>query len=143
MSNKTIVGVIVGLIVIGGLAWWGLSGRTEAPVDGDVAGDEISQPNSLTVNHYFDNGSHTIEGTITLPTPCHSLTSDVLVAESYPEQVTIKFTIAPGTGICTQVLADKFFRVTFNASKDASIKATLNGQPISLVYSENKEGITK
>jgi len=142
MSNKTIIGVIVGLIVIGGLAWWGLAGRTEAPA-GDVAGNEATQPNSLTVNHYFDNGSHTIEGTITLPTPCHSLTTEALVAESYPEQVTIKFTTAPGTGICTQVLADKFFRVTFNASKDALIKATLNGQPITLIFSEDKEGITK
>ena len=142
MNNKTIVGVIVGLIVIGGLAWWGLSGRTEAP-SGDVAGDQTTQPASLTVNHYFDNGSHTIEGTITLPTPCHSLTTEALLAEPYPEQVTITFATAPGAGICTQVLADKFFRVTFNASKDALIKATLNGQPITLIFSENKEGITK
>ena len=78
-----------------------------------------------------------------MPTPCHSLASDVMVAESMPEQVLIKFTTKAGEGICTQVLADKFFRVSFTASKDALITATLNGKVITLVYSETKEGITK
>ena len=104
-------------------------------------------PEKLTVNHYFQengvNGSHTIEGTITLPTPCHTITNEVLVAESFPEQISINFTTHPDSGICTQVLADKFFRVSFQASKDAIIRATLDGKPIELVFSENLEGITK
>lgn len=144
MNNKTVVGIIAGLLVIGGLAWWGLSGgKGDVPVD-DTAGTPVSaQPTSVTVNHYFDNGSHTVEGTLTLPTPCHTLSSEVVVAESFPEQVMIKFTTKSGEGVCVQVLADKFFRVTFSASKDALISATLDGKPLALIYSETKEGITK
>lgn len=150
MNNKTIIGIIVALLVVLGLAWWSLSDRSNSNKEGEVdnntsvLGDQQSAPSgSLTVNHYFSDGSHTIEGTITLPTPCHTISHDVLVAESFPEQVSIALVTKPGAGLCTQVLADKFFRITFNASKDAVIRATLDGQPITLIYSDNNEGITK
>ncbi|HEY9583082.1 MAG TPA: hypothetical protein VJK09_02095 [Candidatus Paceibacterota bacterium] len=147
MSNKTVIGIIIGLIIIGGLVWWSLSSKTDNDTGTPVSTGQETQPQSITVNHYFQEnagvGAHTIEGTLTLPTPCHSLASDVMVAESMPEQVLIKFTTKAGEGICTQVLADKFFRVSFTASKDALITATLNGKVITLVYSETKEGITK
>ncbi|HEY4493543.1 MAG TPA: hypothetical protein VJB98_02900 [Candidatus Paceibacterota bacterium] len=142
MSNKTVIGIVAVLIVILGLVWWGLSDKQEVinePVDN---GSEVTQ-DSLTVDHYYEDGKHTIEGTITLPTPCHTITGEAIVAESMPEQITIKLTTKAGEGICTQVLADKFFRVTFNASKEAVIKATLDGKPITLVFSQVQEGITK
>jgi|SRR3989344_7001890 len=147
MNNKTIIGILLVLVAIGGLAWWGLRDKpVETPVE-DV-GANPTNPESLTVNHYFENGKHTIEGTMTMPTPCHTLTSEVTLApRSSPsevgEQIMIKFTTKAGEGMCTQVLADKFFRVTFNASRDATIRATLNGQPLELKFSETLEGITK
>ena len=106
-------------------------------------GEQTTTPDSITVNHYFDNGAHSLEGTLTLPTPCHILDYNTVVAESMPEQVMVNFSTKPGEGLCTQVLADKFFRVTFNASKDAVISATLDGKSIKLIFSETKEGITK
>lgn len=144
MSNKSIVGIVVVLVLILGGTWWSLSKRgDEVNVPVDNNDEQTTTPQSITVNHYFDNGNHSIEGTLTLPTPCHSLSHEVTVAESSPEQVMIKFTTTPGEGICTQVLSDKFFRVTFAASAEAKISATLNGSPLRLIFSENKEGITK
>ena len=141
MSNKTVIGVIVLLVGILWAAWWGLGGKSakETPPDQVVS----TEPSTVTANHYFDNGSHSIEGTLTLPTPCHTLTNEVVVEQSNPEKVLIKFVTHPGEGVCTQVLADKFFRVTFNAPRDAQISATLDGKPVTLVFSETKEGITK
>lgn len=143
MNNKTIIGVLVGLLVIGGLAYWSLSGKEETSVLTPVEEATSTEPTAITVNHYFDKGTHTIEGTMTLPTPCHTLTTNATVAESAPEQVTVAFVTTPGTDICTQALADKFFRVSFYASKEAVISATLNGKPLRLDFSENFEGITK
>ena len=147
MTNKTIIGVLVALVVVGGLAWWGLSNKTT--VENIPEETTNTSPTTLTVNHYYQvnngMGSHTLEGTITLPTPCHSLSVEAEVAPSveHPEDVLVKFITKPGGGICTQVLSDKFFRVTFNAGEDAQITATLDGRPITLIFSENKEGITK
>jgi len=134
--------IIVVLVVILGFVWWSLGTKKNGSV---LVGDTqtTSLPESITVNHYFNNGEHSLEGTLTLPTPCHSLSYDAIVAESYPEQVMVKFVTKPGEGLCTQILADKFFRVAFNASKDAVISATLDGKAVRLVFSETKEGITK
>lgn len=151
MSNKAIAGIVVGLIVIGGLAWWGLSSKNTVNVSGDTA--STTAPTSLTVNHYFEEGSstpgfgsHTIEGTMTLPTPCHTLTTEATVTPGVggeQDAALVAFATHQGEGVCTEVLADKFFRVSFTASKDAKISATLDGKPITLIFSENKEGITK
>ncbi len=150
MNNKTTIAIIAGVLVIGGLAWWALSGKGATQPTDTTSTTQTNQPTSVTVNHYFQEnngiGSHTIEGTLTLPTPCHILASNAVVTPGIngaPDQVLITFTTTPGTGVCTQVLADKFFRVTFTAGKDALITATLDGKPLALVYSETKEGITK
>lgn len=133
------------LAAVGAGIWWSLAHRNAATPSQNVAGvsTEGEQPQSLTVNHYYNNGQHSIEGTITLPTPCHSLEQNVSVTRGTPDKVVIAFTTRAGAGVCTQVLSDKFFRVVFAAGPDAQVSATLNGQPLSLVYSENKEGITK
>jgi len=145
MSNKAVIGIIIVLAAIGGLTWWSLADRQnqteEPPVGGN--GSDVTK-DKLTINHYFDAGKHTIEGTMTLPTPCHSLTHEVEMNDPLTTQdVVIKFMTAPGEGICTQVLSDKFFRVTFEASENAKISATLNGAPLTLIFSETKSGITK
>ena len=143
MSNKATIGIVVVLVLILGGVWWSLSNKGDEDVVPADNGGQTTSPDSITVNHYFDNGSHSLEGTLTLPTPCHTLDYNTVVAESMPEQVMVNFTTKPGEGLCTQVLSDKFFRVTFNASKDAVISATLDGRPIKLIFSDTKEGITK
>ncbi len=145
MNNKTIVGTILGLLIVLGLVYWSLSNYDKRnDLDKVDTTPVVNQaPTSLTVNHYYNNNSHTIEGTMTLPTPCHTLSHTANVAESSPEQVSIAFVTKASEGLCTQVLADKFFRVVFEASVDAVITATLDGQPLNLIFSEIKEGITK
>lgn len=143
MNNKTVIISLLVLVAILGGLWWSLAkdkNQEQMPI-GENGTTDTSK--SLTVDHYFNNGQHTIEGTITLPTPCHGLSHEVIMAQSFPEQVTINFTTKANDGICTQVLADKFFRVTFAANKDAIIKATLDGEALELIFGQNKEGITK
>lgn len=142
MSNKTTIAIIVVLVIILGLVWWSLGSKEGEVLPADIT-NVATLPDSITVNHYFENGSHSLEGTLGMPTPCHTLDYNTIVAESAPEQVTVNFTTKPGEGLCTQVLSDKFFRVTFNASKDAVISATLDGKAVKLIFSETKEGITK
>lgn len=58
-----------------------------------------------------------------LPNPCYSTDVTQLVAESYPEQVTINLVMTqPSSGaFCTQVIKDFEYEGSFSASKDATI----------------------
>ena len=86
---------------------------------------------ALPVDHYFENGTHTYKGILTVPTPCHEILSQVTVMESYPEQVTIDLKEQGASNFCAQVITQTPFEVSFQASKDARISVRLNGTPAS------------
>lgn len=145
MSNRFVIFIVIlVLAIIVGVVWYlpfdDPSEVVQENKDGGVAGEETFLPVEIVADHYFSNGEHTLQGLINLPTPCHTLTHDVLVAESFPEQVTVQFTSEPGPAICTQLIAEKFFSVSFQASEEAQIKATFNGSPVPLVLNESGDG---
>lgn len=142
MSNRFVIFVVILVVaIIVGVVWYipfdKPSDVVEKEKEGAVAGEETFVPESISADHYFTDGEHTIQGLVTLPTPCHSLTHDVLVAESFPEQVTIAFTSEAGPAICTQLIDEKFFSLSFQASEGAQIKATFNGTPVRLILNES------
>jgi len=65
-----------------------------------------------------------------LPTPCQSAKVDALVAESYPEQVTVMVNIEDsGKGtVCAQVIQELNIKGEFNASSKAIVKLQVNRQ---------------
>jgi len=107
--------VIIVLIIAGlGWAWWANRGDLDDSTDTATStGDLIDSGQLITAKHQFIDGRHIVAGEIDLPTPCHLLNTQVQVAKSLPEQVTINFS-ATSTG------------------EDASIKATWNGQKATL-----------
>ena len=144
MSNKVIVAIVIVLLVILGLFIFKGDNKVEAPADAVATDEPVSnQTKTITANHYFANGVHTLEGTMTLPTPCHEIETNVVIAKSLPEQVIVNFRQVPGEGICVQTIADKFFRVTFSASENAKITATLGGEPVGLILSGDAGSIVK
>ena|SRR3989344_510838 len=98
------------------------------------AGDDTTPSPHETINakHQYKNGKHIIAGEVDLPTPCHILTTTAQIAESFPEQVTINFTSKDSGEVCTQVITLNRFKIEFEASANAVIKARWNGQPVEL-----------
>ncbi len=86
----------------------------------------------LEMKVVFQENKLKFSGTVQLPTPCHNLTAESTVAESYPEQVTLYLnTIEPRSGgICAQVITPKDFSGELNVSENASIKVVLNGKVV-------------
>ena len=82
--------------------------------------------------HFFKNGTHTVVGEITLPTPCDLLKTEAIIAESYPEQVTFLFTVINTTDTCAMVATNQRFKVEARASSQANLKATFNGSAVEL-----------
>lgn len=64
--------------------------------------------------------------TAQLPTPCDSAKVDVLVAESYPEQVTVRVVTSKSDQMCIQIIQDFSEEGTFSASEKAVIKLSVN-----------------
>lgn len=96
-------------------------------------------PYTVTIiEESFQDSLHTLSGVVLAPTPCHQVTvSDVLIAESYPEQVQISLEVASGNDICAQVITEKPFAVSFNASKEATVTFSVNSQAVSPEYISN------
>ncbi len=86
----------------------------------------------VDAKHFYINGTHTIVGEIPFPTPCDLLNWETRVAESYPEQVTVAFDVINNAEMCTQVVTPQRFKVSFDASESARIRATLEGRDIEL-----------
>lgn len=96
----------------------------------------------IDAKHFFIDGTHTVVGEIPMPTPCDLLDWDTRVAESFPEQVTIAFDVINNADVCAQVITPARFSVSFDASENASIQATLEGRPVRLNLIPAAEGET-
>jgi len=111
-------------------------------VDGQVAGDDAFGIQRIDVKRFFENGTHTLVGEITLPTPCHNLSVDTVIAESMPEQVLLNFTTETTAEMCAQVLTSRRFQVEVAVDRLAAFRASLNGVPIELNIVEANPGET-
>ncbi len=97
----------------------------EIPSSGNVGAVALSQP----LTHQYRKGAHIFIGEVEAPTPCHSVSAEAVVRESYPEQVTINVAIKPPAPdvICAQVITKKKFKVAFQASKEAIVEVRVDG----------------
>ena len=137
--NSKGVGLVVVLIALIGLGIYFFGGVNdfaqfdnveEAPTDdrSSVDTNDTVDETVMLVAYTYVGNIHTYIGEINLPTPCHELDSEVIIAESFPEQVSINFTIASEVEMCAQVITPEPFVVSFEASKDASVAMTVNGE---------------
>lgn len=150
MHNRTIavaVGlfiiIIVGMFIFAYLKRGEIKEQLPPPqVEAPVAGpyDYIDRIDAV---HFYIDGVHTLVGEVMLPTPCDLLNWDTSMAESMPESVTVGFDVINNDReACAQVMTPARFKVSFTASENAEISATLNGRPLILNLIPPKPGET-
>jgi len=128
-ATVAFIALLAGVIFFGGFfTRESIEEPTTAVEDNKLARPEVT----ITAKHQWKDGVHTIAGETDMPTPCHLLEWETFVAESFPEQVSINFTLGTQADGCIQVITPTRFRVEFQASERASINATLNGEQIVL-----------
>lgn len=98
----------------------------------DTATDAYSTITRVDAKHFYIDGVHTLVGEIDMPTPCDLLESSAIVAESFPEQIGVNFTVVNTADTCAQVVTPQRFKVSATASQDATFSATFMGRPIEL-----------
>lgn len=112
---------------------------SETNDDQETPYDDITR---IDAKHFYSDGTHTLVGEVVMPTPCDLLEADASVAESFPEQVQIEFTVVNTADVCAQVLTPQRFMVTAGASEEATFSATFEGRPIELNLIEAAPGET-
>lgn len=138
MTQKQIaIIVVLFLFLIGGMFLFAYLKKTEIQINEEPVTSSVEESNAALVErinakHFFIDGTHTLAGTISLPTPCDLLNWDVFVAESYPEQVTVDFSVLNTAESCAAVVTDQRFLVSFDASEDAMITARFMGDLVEL-----------
>jgi hypothetical protein len=96
----------------------------------------------ITAKHFFIDGVHTFVGEIPFPTPCDLLESSATIAESFPEQITLDFTVVNNSELCAQVETLQRFKVEAQASDKATVQARFMGRPVELNLVPPAEGET-
>lgn len=86
----------------------------------------------ITAKHFFIDGVHTFVGEIPFGTPCELLETDATVAESFPEQVMLDFTVVNNAETCAQVVTTQRFKIEAQASAEAEVKARFMGRDVEL-----------
>ncbi len=150
MHKRTVVAsiVILALIIVGMFVFAYLKNK-ELAVDVQsvpkVVQEKVGPYDYITridAKHFFIDGTHTIVGEIPFPTPCDLLNWDTVIAESFPEQVTVDFDVINNDTLCTEAITDQRFSVSFDASENAIISARLEGKSVELNLIPATEGET-
>ena len=107
-------------------------------LSGEELPDLSGEIKTIEAEKTFENGTHAYSGVIDKPSPCYSLETEALVRESFPEQVTLRFTLRPPLPdiFCAKVIFRVLLKIIFDASDGASINATLNDRPVQFIVSE-------
>ncbi len=142
MQHKsTIVGGIILILLVVGMFVFAYLKKAELQVPSSsvptavtpsVSTSPYSQITRIDAKHFFIDGTHTIVGEIPMPTSCDLLNWDTSIAESFPEKVTVHFSVVNNSDSCPQTVTPQRFKVTFTASEKADIRATLMGRNIEL-----------
>jgi len=134
--------VVAVLLIIGALFFinrgFGTQGDAIEP-----SGGEVQSASTLVVAHSFDDGTHSYGISFEKPTPCHTLETQVAVAESFPEQISIDIIVSePKSGVaCIQVIDREFLDIAVDASEGATLMNVLvNGELVPFEIFEEAKG---
>ena len=106
-----------------------ISPQVTVPVLDDIKYPDITR---IDAKHFFEDGTHTIVGEIVFPTPCDLLSWDTVILESFPEQVAISFSVVNYSEACAAVVTPQRFKISFDVSENASIRAKFLGRTVEL-----------
>jgi len=94
--------------------------KIEVPVKENRIPDDVVESEEISIQHQYKDGRHVFKGTIVVPNPCTEAKGDIVVAESFPEQMTLALNTHEEEGVvCAQVLTQKEFFLEASASEQA------------------------
>lgn len=137
--RSVIVAIVIFILLVAGMFTFAFLKRQEIAEDVQLQAEPTptesvpyADVTRIDAKHFFADGTHTIVGELALPTPCDLLQTQAEVAESFPEQVTLEFTVINNAEFCAQVVTTQRFMVTADASEQATFSAKFEGRQVLL-----------
>ena len=128
MKNKiiTIVGLLVLLValVFGYEAVFNKQ-IVESPIKEDVSDNDLLL--TLDVKRQYEDGVYTFAGQISVPTPCHTISSEVIAIENSVYVIEITTSAPNQDVVCAQVITQKDYKVSFEAPENTDVRAFVDG----------------
>lgn len=130
MEKKSVLGLGIFLVVIlvfGSIVYNLLLAKSnDEPVENETF---VLEEEDFNLEYQY-KGENLWQYTVTgqIPNPCYNVLVESMVAESYPEQVTIKISVSePDTSLmCTQVIQEIEEMGEFQASPDAQVTMSVD-----------------
>ncbi len=120
----TIIVLLIGLIIV----VYAYEFIFKKPIIESPTVNDTSFPTQkIELKEQYKDSTYTFVGSVDLPTPCHSLKTEVkkVLDTKYQIQVT---TISPKEGVmCAQVITPKPYKVSFKAQADVEVTVNING----------------
>jgi hypothetical protein len=122
MNKKSIwiTTVIIGILLFGYITYNSFFHNNNT----NAGENQTQSVNNFHLSYTYQGNNEWAYSVIgTLPTPCYAVNTEALVAESYPEQVTIMVTVQeqPTDGVCSTVIQDYSHAGRFQASAQAKV----------------------
>ncbi len=132
--------IIAGMFSVVYLKQQQLKEGNEAPVNDEHHWyDDVAR---IDAKHFYIDGVHTVVGSIDAPTPCDLVEGSAIVAESYPEQITLDFKVINNAETCVQVVTEQRFMISATASEEATFNAMIENRYVELNLIEAAPGET-
>lgn len=132
--------IVVGMFMFAFIKQKETSSPAVNTVETQEPDDRFAYITRIDGKHFFVDGVHTIVGEIPMPTPCDLLESNAIVAESYPEQITLDFSVINNADFCAEKITPQRFKVSATASEEASFKALFENRVVELNLIEAAPG---
>ena len=149
MNHKSTIfaGVVLSIIIIGMFVFayikkQEIASDVQPPVVSVEEQDPYRNITRIDAKHFYIDTTHTLVGEIVMPTQCDLLNWDTKVQESMPEAAVIDFNVVNNTKGCAEVATPQRFKVSFDVSVGASIKARFMGRDVELNLIPAGEGET-
>ncbi len=143
MKKSTVIYILVALVVIlGGIAVYayltkddGKNGSSkdngsvnDLPTDGDE--EEPNYGEYRLSRFYIGDGTWGYSVSGQMPNPCYEGEVDVVVKESFPEQVVVILKVIPPASdvVCAQVIKEYKYEGEISASEDAEFELVINSE---------------
>lgn len=148
-NHKSIIsaGVVLAVIIIGMFVFayikkQEIASDVQPPVMSTEELDPYGNITRIDAKHFYIDKTHTLVGEIVMPTQCDLLNWGAKVQESMPETAIVDFDVVNNTKDCPEVATPQRFKVSFDASVGASIKARFMGRNVELNLIPASDGET-
>jgi len=134
-NKKILVGVLVAIaLVFVGFGFYKSMYPTMpdlTPPPEETVPDRNEYPEEIVnAKHQYKDGKHTYAGAFELPTPCDTLSYDVVRNTSDEKVIGLDFKTIPSENMCAQVVTSRPFKVTFDGPQSISLTVTRDGKSV-------------